>query len=341
MKLVPLIQQSEISGAYNRVVEKLKHRAKPFTRHIGWQGGNVKGEVFWLSDHKIWFLLDRHKGESRYWFLIGLQNPEDRSVLQITCEVNAPIEGVNRMCAGVFLKDDRNNIYMGHSGKIGGGRKGIGKNEFIQWRGETLDTVEWSDGKKTDSIIIGCVNSQHFNSQLASFAKQVEEFKSYTTGEIITKPKQKKSKTLFTPEFSGIRSGYKINNSIEAKCNHGVIINTLRDILLQMGKNVKRDRYRDLFIQSGKRITHLFEAKTDVSRTNIYTGIGQLIFLGMQENIPKRILVLPDLPDDMSFKVLRELGINVLTFSWKKDIPIFKNIMSLFNEVDHRQRNSH
>ena len=106
----------------------------------------------------------------------------------------------------------------------------------------------------------------------------------------------------------------------------GVVVNRLREVLTEAGHNVANDR-RDLYLLADEEITHLFEVKTDLTTTSLYQGIGQLMFHGAaRDSTPRRILVLPDRPNNTTQQVLRCLGIAVLVFEWEKGRPAFPRL---------------
>jgi hypothetical protein len=74
----------------------------------------------------------------------------------------------------------------------------------------------------------------------------------------------------------------------------------------------------------------LFEVKVDVTTTNVYQGIGQLLYHGaVAERPPRRIFVLPEKPKAKTATILAGLGIEVLTFTWKGARPVFKELERL------------
>jgi predicted restriction endonuclease len=75
-------------------------------------------------------------------------------------------------------------LYIGHSGRIGGGGKGIGKNAFLAFyqkhNASGTETIQWPDGKAMPLIVIGKVSSPNLLSDIAEFISAVETFKDKT-----------------------------------------------------------------------------------------------------------------------------------------------------------------
>ena len=98
----------------------------------------------------------------------------------ITVEVNPAIDGVNRRVNGLFAVDDKTgHTVLLHRGRIGGGRKGIGKTSFMGWYPGTK--VKFFDPSHDDSeesaILVADLESGEFLDQLEYFVDAVHRFK--------------------------------------------------------------------------------------------------------------------------------------------------------------------
>ena len=135
----------------------------------------------------------------------------------------------------------------------------------------------------------------------------------------------------FSPEFSGHKS-YATRGQIESDSVHGIVMSALAANLRKLHVSFANDRPRDLYVFSPNlRMSALFEAKTETSTTSIYQGIGQLMFNGAAESPPpKRVLVLPNAPNSRTRAALMRLGISVLYYRWKRNVPTFEGIHELF-----------
>ena len=135
------------------------------------------------------------------------------------------------------------------------------------------------------------------------------------------------AKLSFSPEFKGSR--HHVTHPIETEARHGEVISVLHDRVEALGHRCFNDGQRDLFIQAplSRRITHLFEAKTNVSTTSVYEAVGQLMLHAAAEpHQPRRILVIPEHPKHKTADALNRLGIHVTTYRWKKKKPLFSDL---------------
>ncbi len=146
-------------------------------RAIGYQGGGGTYTVYWHPRCRFWAAVEPyHKG--RHWCVYGTADPTAQVSLPIVCEINPLVDRVNRRCAGVFLRDGAGETYLAHTGKIGGGRPGIGKDAFTRFmRDATWRWVDWPDGKATQAIVVGRIDADDFLTQIVAFVGQVERFK--------------------------------------------------------------------------------------------------------------------------------------------------------------------
>lgn len=175
--LVLLARKSEIASAQqflqNQLCVQLPQRNGKYT--IGYQGGNL--EVSDLhADHRIWFISS--KSGERYWNAFGLADKLNVSMSNsITVEINIPFGRENGRVAGLFARGDDGSLYLLHRGKIGGGKSGVGKQAFLDWSKLELTTVQLSDGKAIEALLVGKLDSPSLSLDVARFVFSVANFK--------------------------------------------------------------------------------------------------------------------------------------------------------------------
>ncbi len=134
-------------------------------------------------DLGIWVLLRPESIKNRYWCAFGVDDPYPASLLSITCEINPPKEGIDRRCAGLFVRDESGEVFLAHSGKVGGGRAGIGKGAFLEyWGNDDILSVLFPDSEECDYIVLGRIADPNLRRRLADFVHSVAEFKAATAG---------------------------------------------------------------------------------------------------------------------------------------------------------------
>ncbi len=345
MDLTAITDRGEISSAYKRFAKSLKAAAKTYERVVGWQGGSEEHTVYWHSTQSLSVVLAPNPDGNRSWNVFGTVDPLHVNNLGIICEINFPHEGVDRRVAGVFAKADDGRIFVTHSGKIGGGRSGIGKSAFTDaYRGpDQWVKIHWPHSADlTDGLVISELADPHLVEHISYFVREVERFKSAAVNEqsgLSGDEAQKLSQAVtFTPEFAGEKKPYKPGSLVTARCNHGLVVSALRDAI-EASRGQRRyccgnNRFRDLYIAQGSRMLALFEVKTDLSSTNVYEAVGQLLLNGADEyRRPISVLVVPGVPKATTAARLERIGLRVLPYSWKERQPIFPKLAEILHDI--------
>ncbi len=328
--LTAIIEQDDIHRGYRTFRATMTRGTKGETRWIGFQGGQVEGEVRWLDGEGYWCCLadsPPRKGW-RYWSAFGVVPRADaRDPLIITTEINPPREGINRRVAGILARDSAGGVFLLHTGRIGGGKPGVGRSAFLSYlESPNLQDVAWPDGEVTRAVLIGRIDRPTLRSQVGEFVRQVAAFKSGAPAPLPTPNGDAESN--YSDEFAGRRRAYRVSDLIEATCNHGHVIRCLRR-MIESAKagTIGKDTARDLYIRHGGRVVILFEAKTDTTPQSIYTGIGQLMLHGAAQSPPAlRVLVLPRKPDARTGQRLTALGVEVVTYTLRGTEATFSNL---------------
>jgi hypothetical protein len=327
MNLTPLTKKTEIKAAYAQLVKSLRNGA---TRHrcvVGWKGGSDVFTVYWHEEAGFWVLFNVGDAGG-YWCPFGSANPAQNMTVSITCEINPPNEGVNRRKGGVLLRDSGSGLYLAHTGKISGGREGIGKAAFLERYSGSREEIEWPDGETTEVVLLGRIGGRSFINAIGHYIHAVDAFKAKATGQAPSPITEKYPDLSFNPEFEGPKKKYKLTTAIESQCDHGTVVGALHQAVTAFGIEPYNTGMIDLYLaDSTGRITHLFEVKTDQTTASLYQAVGQAMLHGvLEEGDPQRILVLPgELSADTAGKMKR-LGIRVVRYEWKGSTPVFDGL---------------
>ena len=332
--LTAITKRTEVRGALKRFYAPLK-RPNPVWRALGHQGQTEDYQLHWHPTPGLWAVLEQSETGNRSWNCFGTTDPtKGNGTIAISCEINIPHEGMNRQIAGVFARDAAGTEYIAHTGKIGGGRKGISKTNFVahfpgtgQWQ-----DVYWPETPRPmPCIVISALNNPALIDRIHNFVRIVERFKS---GEATDEAVAGK----FSPEFDGARAPYTVSTEINARCDHGRIVNALEaELRVELAGSkilVVNNIYNDLVLVDGPRQLALFEVKTSPDPADIYSAIGQLMYHTADLRIPPaRIAVLPeDLPAEV-FARLKRLDLHVCTYRWERRQPIFPNLPRLLRRI--------
>ncbi len=164
--------RDEIESQQKRLENILKERAdKVVEGGAGFQGGEEKGKVYWMSDLGIWYMTRFIEG-SRYWNGFGTEEPEEGRNKPSVCEINIPPEGIKRNIGGAFARDPLGNYYIVHRGKIGGN---YSKKIF-----EDNYTGEWTpviDGDSESRVVVIGKIDETIPEKIRDFVYEVQRIK--------------------------------------------------------------------------------------------------------------------------------------------------------------------
>jgi hypothetical protein len=146
-------------------------------RSVIWRPSSRKMEIVHNGLYWCCFITPNQSDKSpRYWNPFGLYR--NAGSLQIAVEINIPTESNTKRVAGFFAKDgDTNKTYLVHSGGVGGGRKGVGRDAFLEW--SKIDLVEVLDaaGNIRRGIAIGVLESESIANDVQLFISKILAFK--------------------------------------------------------------------------------------------------------------------------------------------------------------------
>lgn len=254
-------------------------------RNIGFPGGNVNQTVYSLGDGALWAAFGGVSEDSalpRFWNAFGVYRP-NRPAQMITVEINIPTDSNSAMVAGFFAEDpDTGDIYLMHSGRVGGGRPGIGKSAFLVWSKAKLVEVLDPGGDIRSGIMVGRIDDHDLAGRIWEFVKKVQSFKDKAAaGELETPDFTRRINEFnrYSKELSGKKKG-KQGGEFEYVTYHGDIVQAIYDEISARAapdEEVFNSKLIDLFVKKAGVVSEVYEVKTGVGRQVLYTAIGQLV----------------------------------------------------------------
>jgi 5-methylcytosine-specific restriction protein A len=181
--MLRIVKEKKETRACQKLLEnKLRENLKSESKFkIGSLGGNSKFLVRYNSN--MWFAwYEIIEDSPRFWNSFGLTSNLDQGKSNsIVVQINIPTESINRRVSGAFALDDKTEaVFLLHRGNIGGGRKGIGKNSFVNWYSKPL--IDISNGTVIErAILIGEIGKEEFINDLSVFVQSVANFKLFAT----------------------------------------------------------------------------------------------------------------------------------------------------------------
>ncbi len=152
-------------------------------------GGGGEGKVCWYPELRLWSYLKRRKKMNDSWNIFGIQNPNKYKCMAPDCEINTPFQSNCWVTAGAFAHDEHDRTFVVHSGRIGGGKPGIGKSAF--WRLYTGEPayIERSKKQPLRVAVVTILDEPDTVARLAQFVWMVAWIKATVTIEQMRKKK--------------------------------------------------------------------------------------------------------------------------------------------------------
>lgn len=145
---------------------------------LGTRGGKFEVDFYWFSDLDFWISTDAERLENRFSNTFGLGNPFNNTPSPIV-ELNPSREGINRSCAGAFLTDEAGNYYLAHTGRPGGGKKGVTQEGFLKFFKKPQVAV--GDDK---FLNLGKIGEEGLLANLKEFVVAIRDFKASVSSKV-------------------------------------------------------------------------------------------------------------------------------------------------------------
>lgn len=316
--------KEEISKAQRKLEETIRRDFKTKAeKNIGYPGGTTFDAKV-VTDGRYWYWSSDY--DEKYipnprrlnWFGLFRDNAD----LQISVEINTAYEGRNDQVAGFFARDnDTGSIYLLHSGRVGGGTRGVGKAAFLAWSNQRPIEVVDSSGGIREGVLVMPIEGVAASRSAVRYIDIIDRFKkAVRAGDLESSEFQSKKKELddFFSESRGRRKG-KRAVEIDYLSRHGDVVDALyswrNSNQLPKGGRLVKNVLIDMGVAVADELVEVFEVKTSTARTDVYTAIGQLMVHGTSDKC-RRVIVLPEiepLASDLK-DALERLNIELLKF---------------------------
>lgn len=292
--LTPLTGRAAISAGLAQIRSAIRNYPDA-TRHthiLGAQGGSGESKLTWFPNLGFWVCVEPYEAgvRSRHWLAYGLVDPSTTSAnLDIRVETALPHRGINRRIAGLLAQDGLGNVYLLHSGKIGGGKKGFGKTYFWKhYRGDRAH-VDFADGNR-EYALIGRTDASDFIARLGHFVRGIDALRGGNPNYAWRFPTGSGLRPFVTK--GGGKSKAELTKTIIIRNQaHDEVLNALRIALAGHASVASIDEdIRDLHLKLTDGSEVNVEVKTRTDRYEIYTAVGQLL---LNRDRSKLVLVAP------------------------------------------------
>lgn len=322
------------------------------SREITYPAGHHTGTVYFEAQSgasvRAW---SPHIAPDKLLNFVLSADPRSTKWIEIAVQLNFPAGSYNRRMAGAFVRDSSGDIFVAHRGKLTKGKAGLPKDKVF--REFAASTVEAADiGKTSKVILIAGLKDPELADRLWEFAEEAREVATRLGEELhgdsqsqfkggepsggkviggtggaggadaggqqpVSVPERLLKLQGYFDEYSG-EGRTKGHGGGKRTVEHGSVVRALELLLRSKGSSQKAQAI-DLAIVATSKVD-LFEVKTSVRTTDVYTGVGQLVIHGecIKELLGlavKRYLVLPGEPKvSYSRAISGKADIKVVTY---------------------------
>jgi hypothetical protein len=297
-------------------------------RTIVWRPG--RREVVVRHNGRLWW-ASNELGEAgtetpRYFNFFGTF--QHAGTLQISVEINIPTTENTRRVAGFFARDaEADEILLMHDGAVGGGRPGIGRNEYLQFASAKPLPVLDRAGDVRPGLVIARIAQRRSDTSstvkaLARFIGSVVDFKAISRDGGTAGEGSQTYKDYYDEAFGPRRR--QRTDEIEYISRHGQIVKALQSWRARKqthNESIVKNALIDLGIRREGALVELYEVKPTCERQALYTAIGQLVVHSADNQSVARYLAIPKdgrVPDDIK-RSLAVANVKTLNFEIRDD----------------------
>ena len=179
-KFIIIENKNELKNAHDVFINSLKKvTTKSQTMKLGTPGGSGSGEFNWIEPLGIWWLSDIKTTGLSYWDVFGTDEPgwSKQYAPEIKVELNAPTKGRNKWTQAQFVKDEKGDVYLCHSGEVnvqGGADEPFWK---VYSGPATWIEPEFGNGSFREYLLISKLSDLKSPEKIAEYVNAVNNYK--------------------------------------------------------------------------------------------------------------------------------------------------------------------
>lgn len=185
--LTLVTERDESLQAFEAFKRAFAAGADLFENHVvAFPSGSFRVDVYWHRWAEIWGgfrgpvygLPPSEEPFDIFGNTFGVEDPNQQPRLNMTVEINPPHEEIRRT-AGVFLRDESERLYVGHTGRLGGrGFKQAEFRKFAQAQGFEWQEIAMPRGRLRQVVVFGPFQDPALlRKELARYIHTVARFK--------------------------------------------------------------------------------------------------------------------------------------------------------------------
>lgn len=189
-----LVDKESVFKAQQKLERILKNNSKDYDEiTVGVKSGSWNQQAYFLKNYGFWWTKWNNTDKKRIVNAFGLGEPNWNGGNSINFELSIPYSKPNLRSGGTLVENTKGEIFLAHSGRMGGSRKGTSMDRFRKLfpRKDMWKTI--TDGKKTkDYVLISAINDKKFLSNLEYFISEYHKIKEKLIQDASSKSSKKK-----------------------------------------------------------------------------------------------------------------------------------------------------
>lgn len=246
----------------------------------------------------------------RRWCIFGVLPLPESGNLAMVVQINPAIDPSSKGTGGCLAQDGEGDLWICHTGRVGGGRPGINRSQFLKWTSRSLTRIQREGIKPIDVFPIARAGDPEMLTDIAEYVWEVHAFKN---GEPRSGATHSRRQPFLECEESGV--GERTAASYQIRREHGMVCNRLIELLQGGGYEVGKDQFRDAFVGSAANPDVEFEVKPTSLWQDLYTAVGQLKLHSTSAPARKQVLVVPAGISREKQKAISAAGIDLIKYS--------------------------
>lgn len=322
---------ASLDAAWKELKSAIARGAVQERRTLGDQGGSSEVTLYIRRDLGIWMGKERLIERGYFWLPFGVLPLKASGNLNIVVQLNRPRTMRATGLAGLLLEDDQRDRWLCHTGRIGGGRRGIGRGTFLAWTSRPAVDVVDNRGRADVALPIARLGDPRLDADVAEFVHEVASFKMSLAAKAVSGASKfgGNARELEGSTVVASRRGYQMTRT------HATVRNRLADLIEKTGRRVSRDAARDIIAGDPNWPEFEFEIKPSTDSQSFYTAVGQLTVHSVKTPAKRRVAVLPHTTKQWQVDSLRKLGIDLVTYRIYSKRIVFSNLAQLIPNAGH------
>jgi 5-methylcytosine-specific restriction endonuclease McrA len=190
-----LVDKEKVFKAQQKLERIFKSNSKKNDEiPVGTHHGHWYIQAYFLRDYGFWWGKWEEREGKRIVNVFGLGEPNWEKGNDMNCQINLPYSKPNLCVGGTLAVNFKGEMYIAHSGRMGGSRKGISMDGFRKLFPKKTMWKTITDGKKTkDYVLISAINDKKFLSKLEYFILEYHKIKEKLIQDASVKSSKRKS----------------------------------------------------------------------------------------------------------------------------------------------------